>query len=212
MNKVYEVIIREYGYNEPVFLEELYTMVGGTKESVRKSVSRLANQDLLLRVKPGIYYVPRKKSILKKQVPDVNKVIERKYIQSYNREINGYITGINFANMLGLTTQTASTYTIATNKTSKNNYKLQYSRMNVVLKKPKANITESNYKIFQSLDLLEEKERVSEYSVDVIVEKLLSYLIDVKIDEAILTNYLKSYSRLTSEIIRKSGIYSEITS
>lgn len=65
VNKVYEYIINEYGYAEPVFLNELREqLLDMTDSAIRQNLRRLTAKGELLRVENGVYYVPKKNSIL----------------------------------------------------------------------------------------------------------------------------------------------------
>ena len=60
MTKQY--LIENYGYNEPIFLNEL-KIEGMSDNAVRQSVKRLAMSGFLERYDNGIYYIPRAEEI-----------------------------------------------------------------------------------------------------------------------------------------------------
>ena len=134
MNKVYEYIINEYGYDEPVFLNELREqLLDMTDSAIRQNLRRLTAKDELLRVENGVYYVPKKNSILGAPYVNLEKVVVRKYIKPNDNEVIGFTSGINFANQLGLTSQTASVNTIVSNKVTRTK-RQEIGKKHVILK------------------------------------------------------------------------------
>ena len=96
-------LMENYGYNEPIFLNDL-TIEGMTENAVRQSMKRLVANGFLERYDNGIYFIPKQGGSLGKSYLDPFLVIMRKYVKNKS-ETYGYITGISFANQLGLTTQ-----------------------------------------------------------------------------------------------------------
>lgn len=219
MNKLYEYLLENYGRDEAVFLKDLYNEIDSSQTSVRQNLKRLTDKELLIRVEKGIYFIPRK-SILKKALPDTNKVIERMFVMGVNNERKGYFSGTNFANMLGLTSQTASVNIIKTNETNvkrkalnrNDKVKLEINHRLVYVEKPKVEVTEFNYKILQSLDLLEECKRYSEYSLIETTNALKEYLSEVKVSREVFDECLFEYSVETKKTVKELGLYSEATS
>lgn len=213
MNKVYEFILREYGYDEPVFSKDLKLLLKDTitDAALRQTMKRLADRGDLLKVDNGIYYVPRKRSVLKNPRVNYDKVITRKYIKPKNEEIIGYTCGINFANQLGITSQTASITTIVSNATSRINNEVNIGIKVVRLKKPKIEINSDNYKLLQVLDLLNEYERVSEVPIKNAGDYIFKYLKDIKITQNEFNEYLNKYSQKTMLCAYESGLINEFT-
>ena len=166
MNKVYEVIIKEFGYDEPVFTKDLKNRIDMSDAALRQNLKRLSDKGALIKVKNGIYYLPRANSVLKKPRVNLDKVITRKYIKPIDKNVIGYISGINFANQLGLTSQTASVTTIVTNETGRYEHEVTFGKKVVKIKRPKSSINNQNYKILQVLDLLNEFDRLSEIPLE----------------------------------------------
>ena len=98
MTKQY--LIENYGYNEPIFLNEL-KIEGMSDNAVRQSVKRLAMSGFLERYDNGIYYIPKQGGLLGKSYLDPYKVIMRRYVQSKSEKY-GYVSGVSFANQFGL--------------------------------------------------------------------------------------------------------------
>ncbi|MFY0519326.1 DUF6088 family protein [Lysinibacillus sp. UGB7] len=210
MNKVYEYIINEYGYDEPVFSNDLREQLDMTDSAIRQSLRRLTEKGELLRVENGIYYVPKKNSILGTPYVNLEKVVLRKYIKPIDCDVIGFTSGINFANQLGLTSQTASINTIVTNRVKRTQHQ-EIGKKHVILKCSKVQITKKNYKILQVLNLLEDYNRISETSLDGASYAIKEYLSDVMIPSNEFNEYIKKFSKETVLRIMETGLYSEFT-
>lgn len=209
MNKVYEVIIKEFGYDEPVFTKDLKNRIDMSDAALRQNLKRLSDKGALIKVRNGIYYLPRANSVLKKPRVNLDKVITRKYIKPIDKNIIGYTSGINFANQLGLTSQTASVTTIVTNETGRYEHEVTFGKKVVKLKRPKSSINNQNYKILQVLDLLNEFDRLSEIPLENSATNIKQYLKDVNITKKDLNEYIKKYPRKTLENFIEVELYNE---
>lgn len=209
MNKVFEVIIKEYGYDEPVFTKELKKRIDMTEETLRQNLKRLSDKGSIIKVRNGIYYVPRANSVLKRPRVNLDKVISRRYIMPLDKKVIGYTTGINFANQLGLTSQTASVTTIVTNETARPEYEVVFGKKVVKLKRPKIKINYRNYKVLQVLDLLNEFDRLSEVPLTKSTNIIKQYLKDVDISKKELNEYIRKYPRKTLEYLIEMELYNE---
>ncbi|MFJ7891387.1 DUF6088 family protein [Lysinibacillus xylanilyticus] len=214
MNKVYEYMETVYGYNEPIFTDELqktliikFDLKEGT---IRQTIKRLADNGQLSKVQQGIYFIPNPDSLLKKQMLSVEKIVEKKFINN-ECEVFGYKSGINFANYLGLTSQTASVPTIITNNTCSYKRTVKYYNKTVIVKKPKVKVTECNYKLLQVLDLLNEYERISEEPLNSAYCRIFEYLKDVYLPESELRKTVDEYPDKAKSIFYESGVYNELT-
>jgi predicted transcriptional regulator of viral defense system len=209
VNKVYEVIIKDYGYDEPVFTKDLKNRLDMSDDSLRQNLKRLADKGALIKVKNGIYYVPRANSVLKKPRVNLDKVVTRKYIRPNAMDVIGYTAGINFANQLGITSQTASVTTIVTNETKRPEYEVTFGKKIVKLRKPKTPITKRNYKILQVLDLLNEYERLSEIPLTSAINIIKKYLVDCNISKQEFNEYIRNYPAKTMVRVLETELYSD---
>lgn len=73
----------------------------------------------------------------------MNRVIEKKYLRD-NEKRCGYISGVAFANQLGLTTQVAMTCEVVTNKAIKDYRETTLAKSRVIIRKPRVTINEEN--------------------------------------------------------------------
>ena len=155
--KTIEYLREVYGYWNPIFLKDV--RIGGkSKESIRKDLSRAAENGEIVRKAPGIYCFKDKEDIV--DSVSFEKIVTSKYIKNdygfpgLDLDIYGYFTGQTLLNYLGLTTQVPAVLEIATNNTScKREIKIKGRR--AILYKPKTRINRYNYKTLQFFDALQ---------------------------------------------------------
>lgn len=169
-----EYLLKNYGYNEPIFLNEL-KIEELSENAVRQSIKRLKANGFLERYDNGIYYIPKKGVILEKSYLDPQLVIKRKYIQSKS-ETYGYITGISFANQLGVTTQMPAVIEIVTNRESSNGRFVKIGNQKLRVKRTSINISKSNVEILQLIDSIGWIEQYSELPTQETINKIIEYI------------------------------------
>ncbi len=167
-------LMENYGYNEPIFLNEL-SIKGLSENAVRQSVKRLVGNGFLERYDSGIYYIPKQGGLLGKSYLDPFLVIMRKYVQNRS-ETYGYVTGISFANQLGLTTQMPAVIEVVTNRESTNGRMIMVGNLKVRIKKPSVIISDSNAEILQLLDSIGQAEKYTEMSLEETIDTMISYI------------------------------------
>lgn len=206
----YDYLVQEYGYDEPIILDELKEKLDIKPTTLRQRMSRLVLKGQVVRIIQGVYFIPKKKPLFGLPVLDVNKVVHRKYLRSQN-QVTGYNAGVNFANYLGLTSQTASVPTIVTNKASRDSRSVKIYNNRVIIRKPRVTVNEKNYKILQVLDLLNNYELLSEKPLDIAKNRILSYLGDVTINENEMKGYLNEYPGKTKVRAYELGLVKDET-
>ena len=167
-------LMENYGYNEPIFLNDL-PIEEMSKNAVRQSVKRLVASGFLERYDNGIYYIPKRGGVLGKSYLDPYVVIMRKYVQNKS-ETYGYITGISFANQLGLTTQMPAVIEVVTNREATNGRMITVGSQRVRLKKPAITISDYNAELLQVLDSIGQAEKYTELTIEETIETILSYM------------------------------------
>ena len=167
-------LMENYGYNEPIFLNDL-AIEGLSDNAVRQSVKRLVASGFLERYDNGIYYIPKRDGLLGKSYLDPSMVIMRRYVQNKS-EIYGYLTGISFANQLGLTTQMPAVIEIVTNREASNGRMITVGSQRVRIKKPAITVTDSNAELLQLLDTIGQAEKYTELTIEETIETLISYM------------------------------------
>lgn len=207
-------IIENYGYDEPVLTEELYEGLDINKNTIRQLLKRGVDSGQIARYKykNGIYFIPNKDSLLKKNTLSFNKVISKEYLLR-NGERIGYITGLAFANKLQLTTQNPAKIDIVTQGESMFKRDVDYKIRKLTLRRPRVKeINEKNFKILQVLDLLNNFEIVSAEPIEKAIDKIQTYLSGMRVDDKVINSCLKQYPQKAQLNALKNGVFDEITS
>lgn len=106
--EIYNYIVSNYKQNEPILIKDIYTSFTVVNETtIRSILKRLAEKDLIIKIKNGVYGLSNEESIMGKPSVFTSDILSKKYLVNENGLI-GYKSGLSFANFLGLTTQTAS--------------------------------------------------------------------------------------------------------
>ena len=167
-------LIENYECNEPIFLNEL-SMEGLSENAVRQSVKRLVANGFLERYDSGIYYIPKRGGVLGKSYLDPSMVIMRKYVQNKSEKY-GYVTGLSFANQIGLTTQMPAILEVVTNREATNGRVVTIGNQKVRVKKSSIPISESNAEILQLLDGIAQAEKYTELTRKETIAALVTYI------------------------------------
>ena len=208
MTKQY--LIENYGYNEPIFLNEL-KIEGMSDNAVRQSVKRLAMSGFLERYDNGIYYIPKQGGLLGKSYLDPYKVIMRRYVQSKSEKY-GYVTGVSFANQLGLTTQLPAVIEIVTNHEATNGRLVMIVTQRVRKKKSTIPVNSTNAELLQLLDSISQAEKYTELTKKETIEVLISYMKQKKFSKELLTEVLPALTGATAKKLIEWGIIYEFAS
>lgn len=201
---LYGYVEQNYAPNEPIFISDLVN--SGLKiEKVRNEVKSLTDEGKLKRYDTGIYYIPKKTIFNVEAIPSRDLIIERKFLKDEKINI-GYISGVLFANQLGLTTQVPSVYEIVSNKATRNYRKVEIGNANVILRKPRVSVTEENYKTLQLLDFVMEFEFLSEIKGKELKEKIFEYMKKAKISISLLREYTSYYPEKIYKNLYEMGL------
>lgn len=167
-------LLENYRYNEPIFLNDL-KIEELSENAVRQSVKRLAVNGFLERFDKGIYYIPKQDGLLGKSYLDPLLVIMRKYVKNES-ETYGYVTGMTFANQLGLTTQMPAIIEIVTNREATNGRIVTVGNQKVRIKKAAVIVSDNNAELLQFLDGIGQAEKYSELSMEETIEIMSAYV------------------------------------
>lgn len=191
MEVVYDYLCRNYKENEPIFLSEI--SIPNVKEaSVRLQLKKLTADGRVKRFDTGIYYIPQKSMFRFGSMLSVDDVIRKKYLTDGGSSC-GYISGLLFANQLGLTTQVPMAYEVYTNKATTDYRDTMLGNMRIIVRRPYVEVNDRNVSILQFLDLLKEVDDVSELTGVPLTERLLKYMKANGLDFADLQKYLPYY-------------------
>ena len=188
---LYDVLLSQYGENEPIILSEL-KLEGMSTGCMRQQIKKLTDSGRLKRYDNGIYFIPKKTVFKSGSQLSRESVIQKKYLQENGMRC-GYISGISFANKLGITTQVPMTCEVVTNKASKDYREVQLAGSRVIIRKPRITVNESNYVVLQFLDLLKDIDDFSEITGDELSERLLTYMRKVNLRFSDMAAFLQYY-------------------
>ena len=205
-----EYLEKNYGYNEPIFLNEV-RLEGLSDNALRQYFKQMLGAGDLARFDTGIYYLPKVPRLLKKSYLDPMKVIIRKYIQS-TTEIYGYFAGATFANQIGLTTQMPATLEIVTSKESTKGRTVTVGSQAIRLKRPATTITSENAGLLQFLDAVSQAEKYSELSDSDTGILLKNYAKQRNYSKELLSSVLSGITGSAAIKLIEWGIIYEFTS
>ncbi|MBP3610532.1 MAG: hypothetical protein J6J42_09380 [Lachnospiraceae bacterium] len=203
-------LMEKFGYNEPIFLNEL-SIEGLSENAVRQAVKRLVANGFLERYDNGIYYIPKQGGLLGKSYLDPFLVIMRKYVKNKS-ETYGYITGISFANQLGLTTQMPAVIEIVTNKEATNGRTITVGNQKVRIKKPAVTVSDNNAELLQLLDGIGQTEKYTELPLDEAIETILSYMKQKRFTKEQLSEVSSGLTGATAKKLIEWGMIYEFAS
>ena len=188
---VYDFLKTNYELNEPIFLSEI-DVPGMKAVSVRQQIKKLTEDGRLKRFDTGIYYLPKKTMFKSGSAISIDEVIRRKYLTDGGK-CCGFVSGIMFANRLGLTTQVPSVYEICTNKATTDYRETQLANIRVIIRRPYVKIDDKNANALQFLDLLKEVIDVSELEGPALKNRLIEYMKRINLGYDVLKSYLPYY-------------------
>lgn len=209
---VWNYISNNYDKKTPIFVKDIYNKYPDISEStIRSLFKRFKESGQLEKINKGVYALPNKESILGKSTVYVSDVIQKKYIFNKLGERIGYESGINFANQLGLTSQTASVSTIYSNQVSNKKRETKLKNNRLIVNAPRVSVNDKNYKLLQVLDLLNNFEKYSEYDLKSASKRILEFISTIKLDEDIVEKIVSAYPLEAQVKFYKIGGLNEIT-
>lgn len=203
-------LMENYGYSEPIFLNDL-SIEGLSENAIRQSVKRLVASGFLERYDNGIYYIPKHGGLLGKSYLDPSMVIRRKYVENQSDKY-GYITGLSFANQLGLTTQMPAVIEIVTNRESTNGRMLMVGNQKVRVKRSAIPISEDNAELLQLLDAIGQAERYTELTIEETVDILITYIRKKRFTKRQLSDVSSALTGATAKKMIEWGMIYEFAS
>jgi len=188
---VYDCLRKEYADNEPIFLSDI--RIPGMKDvAIRQQLKKLTTDGRLKRFDTGIYFIPGKSMFRSGSMLSFDDVIKKKYLMDGTKQC-GYVSGLLFANQLGITSQVPMIYEVCTNKATTEYRETQLANLRVILRKPRVKIDETNAATLQFLDLLKEVVDIAEIDGGELTSHLLDYMKKKKIGFESMKQYLPYY-------------------
>ena len=188
---IYKYLRENYKENEPIFLSEIN--IPGIKEgSVRQQLKKLTADGSVKRFDTGIYYIPAKSMFRFASTLSVDDVIRKRYLMEGSSSC-GYLSGLLFANQLGLTTQVPTVYEVYTNKATTVYRDTAIGNFRVIVRRPCVEVNDGNVNILQFLDLIKEVDDVSELTGASLTARLLKYMKEKRLGFDVIKPYLPYY-------------------
>ena len=189
---LYDFLLENYGCGEPIFLSELdYEEKRGV--ALRQEMSRLVTSGDVRRFEQGIYYIPEKGLFSSGGTLSFDKVIERKYLVDSTGRRCGYVSGQVFANQFGVSTQVPMVITVVSNKATTRERRVRLAGREIILRKPRCEVNERNFRILQLLDLVLDVERYCEISLDEGRKRVAQYVQKWVIELRSMEEYFSYY-------------------
>ena len=191
IDTVYEFLRENYSENEPIFLSEI--SIPGVKEgTVRQQMRKLRADGRIKRFDNGIYYLPGRSMFRFGSMLSVDDVIRKKYLMEDGSRC-GYLSGMLFANQLGLTTQVPMVYEVYTNKATTDYRDKTIGNLRVIIRRPYVKVDDKNASVLQFLDLMKEVSDISELRGTELTDRLFRYMRASGIDFETMKPYLPYY-------------------
>ena len=174
IDEVYSYLQEKYIQNEPILLSEI-NIPGLKPVSLRQQLKKLTEDGRIKRFDTGIYYLPKKSMFNFGSMLSPDEVIRKKYLMDGESSC-GYLSGLMFANQLGLTTQVPMAYEVYTNKATTDYRDTTLGSLRVIIRRPYIEVNDSNVSALQFLDLLKEVSDISELDREELTERLTGYM------------------------------------
>lgn len=211
-NRIYDFMKEKSQFYQPFLLKNLYRQFPDVKDgTIREMMRRLVGEKKVIKIKNGLYFLPNPERVLQSYSFNVMNIIDSVYLKNQDNEFVGYRSGINFANQLGLTSQTASVEVIYSNNVSTRKREIKIQNNRLMINAPRVKVTNQNYKLLQLLDLLTDFEKVSEYELDQVQSKLLAYIKAIQISSIELNRIVEAYPLAAQVKFYKLGAVNVIT-
>ena len=197
---LYDYLLENYEEGEPIFLSEL---PGNSRDYVRQEMKKLVDEGKLERLYNGVYYLSYTTILGTKGKISVDKYVDKKYL---NNKSNGYITGLQLANLYGFTTQNPSCIEVCSNEATTKQRKLSIDGRGLIVYKPVTKINDENASTLQFLDLMTTIDKYSEVTGDEFKNKLNNYVEKEKVDFSLVKKYLALFPDRVYRNLYESGL------
>lgn len=187
---LYDYLLSHYHVNEPIFVSDIDLPV--KDNYLRQMFKKLCDSGKLRRYDTGIYYLPGESRLKGGITLSTRMVANYKYV-SRNGQVDGYYCGYTFANQLGITTQVPFVIEIASNEASASVREVSLNGQRIMLRKPKTEITNQNYRVLQFLDLLKDLDQYADNEITNLPEIIANYVRSNEITQESIDQYIQLY-------------------
>lgn len=200
---LWQYIQERYNAGEPIIASDIELDISDVYR--RQQFKQLTDEGKLKRYENGVYYIPKRSRLGTEMSMLPDEVIERKYI-SRNKKIFGYYSGFAFANQIGITTQMPSVKEIVTNEMGNPIKRIEKGNRSFIVRKARTEITESNARVLQFMDLLKDIEQYSELEAEELASCLAGYVKRFNITKSEIDRYLPLYPDKIYKSIYETGL------
>jgi len=209
--RIYTYIRENYKPGKSILLTQIVEQFASIRSgTIKETLRRLYLQGTLLRIKPGLYQLPSDEVPLVLQTGSVIDAIETLYLIDEKNSPVGYLSGINFANKLGLTTQTAAADYIISNNVANKKREIKINNIRFIINRSRYEVNRENYKLLQVLDLLPNLKQYSDFTYDESLKEIKKYLRDVKIPLDKMTDIVGRYPEKAQLLFYQAGLHNDI--
>lgn len=201
---LYEYLKSTFPPDTPIMTRDV-SYSGSSPAYVAGQLARLAKEGKLKRYSRGIYFIPSPSPFKSGSTIPEGKILEGLYLVEDGRKI-GYITGLGFANSMGITTQVPVVYELASNKATRDVRSLKVGNKRIIVRKPRAEVTEENWKILQVMDLIMNLEMFAEDGELPAGKRILAYMRQMGISMGSMDEYLGDYPERIYKNLYKAGL------
>jgi len=144
-------LIKNYQPNQPIIAADI-TIKGLANSYKNIQLSNLVKQKVIKRFSPGVYYFSTINELGESSLNSLD-VASAKFINKQG-DIIGYVSGGQYAKMLGISEQIVNQLDIYTNVEKSIKRSVKVGSLKINLRKPHYKIDQENYKILQFLDFI----------------------------------------------------------
>lgn len=203
-----EYLKERYRENEPIFVSDIELDV--TDTNLRQMFKVLCDSGKIVRYDTGIYYMKGASRLSGGVSLSAAEVAKYKYI-ARNQHVDGYYSGFTFANQLGLTAQVPYTLEIVSNHASAKCREVHVKNQKIILRKPRTEVTDENYRELQLLDLLKDLDRYVDNDMAAAAERLIAYVRAFGIRQAQVDRYIDLFPDRVYRSIYETRLYDAFT-
>lgn len=206
---LYEYLLENFGENTPILVSDIQ-IDGLSVNALRQQIKKLTDSGKLKRFDTGVYFIPKDMGFKSGTTISSAQVIEKKYLKEADG-VCGYLSGLKFANQIGVTTQVPFVYEIVSNKASRDYREIEVGRSRVILRKPRVVVSDENYRALQFLDLMREVDLIAELTGESLTKRLLVYMKACNLLFSDLEQYLPLYPDKVYRNLYETGLLNGIS-
>lgn len=201
---LYNYLKENYSIGEPIFANDI-NIPGITEENLRYHFKKLADDGIICRFEPGVYYFPKTSILGEKIQLSTDMVAMHKYIMRRGKRV-GYYSGYMLANRMGLSTQVPFTIEITSNYAPAPVRELTIKNRKYIIRRPAVEVTKENVQVLQFLDCLKDIDKCAEEELEVCGEILTKFAMENEITKDMIDKVIENYPVKIYKAIYETGV------